>query len=318
MERATQYLNFSHSQIEDTCRHYFKGTGTLQSFEILSGGAVNTTYKICWNDKFYVLRFFIRDKIAASIENNLYQMIQEKIPVPKMLFISSENKSYPFAIFKFYEKPHLYEIENSFSQKLSYDLGKSLARIHSFTFPQAGLFGPDLNIDVLFKKGSSPYFEYCIENLIPNSNAWKRLGGDRAERVESFIKRHYKYFPIIGDHGCLVHSDFKPVNLLWNEGFGLTILDWEFAHSGDGMIDFGILLRHFRDFPLDLFSLEKGYLEHGGFLQSDWIQRARIVDFINVIQLLNAPSERPVLYQSLIQSLDYTMRYWNSLTHFRS
>jgi thiamine kinase-like enzyme len=122
-----------------------------------------------------------------------------------------------------------------------------------------------------------------------------------------------EYFFTVQSGGCLVHSDFKPVNLLWDEMQGLTVLDWEFAHSGDGVMDFGILLRHFKDFPLDISQLENGYNENGGKLSSNWIQRARITDFINIIQLLNNPLERPKLFQSLIDSLNFTVRNWKDL-----
>ena len=97
-----------------------------------------------------------------------------------------------------------------------------------------------------------------------------------------------------------MHSDFKPVNLLWSEEGGLTVLDWEFAHIGDRIMDLGILLRYFQDFPLSISYLEKGYCENGGNLPSDWIQRARITDFINIVQLLNVSSERPKLFHNLI------------------
>jgi len=144
------------------------------------------------------------------------------------------------------------------------------------------------------------------------------LGDAKAKQVVQFIKEHREYFPVIRDVGCLVHSDFKPVNLLWSEESGLTVLDWEFAHSGAGIMDFGILLRHFQDFPISLSHLEKGYCENGGNLPPDWLQCARITDFINIVQLLNSSSDRPKLFQSLIQNLDSTMERWGKLSEVLS
>lgn len=315
MERAFQHLKLSHSEIEQVCRHYFKNKGSLQSYEILSGGAVNTTFKVCWDGEWFALRFYVRDKNLASIEMRVYQLIQEKVHVPEMLFALPGNEPYPFAIFRFCQQLHIYDANQSEAHKLSYDLGLALANIHAIRFPAAGLFGKDLSIETLFEENSSPYFEYCFEHLTPLSQAWKRLGGARAKQVISFMKKQQHFFPIIQGGGCLVHSDFKPVNLLWNAKQGLTVLDWEFAHSGHSLIDFGILLRHFRDFPLDISHLEKGYRENGGSLPADWIQRARMTDCVNIVQLLNVQSERPQLFQSLIESLDYTIDGWEKFSN---
>ncbi len=313
IERAFQHLEFKHFEIEQACRRYFKNEGSLQSYELLSGGAVNTTFKIRWNDERFVLRFYVRDKNLASIEKSIYQLVQATVPIPEMLFASSGDEAYPFAIFRFIEKLHIHDVSKAHSHKLSYELGSTLAKIHSIHFPTAGLFGKELSVEIPFNEGSSPYLEYCLEYLIPTSQAWKRLGEARAKEVIHFIKEHQDYFPVIQDGSSLVHSDFKPVNLLWDEDEGLTVLDWEFAHSGHGLLDFGILLRHFRDFPLDISYLKKGYKEKGGNLPLDWIQRARITDIINIVQLLNIQSERPQLFRSLIESLDFTMTHWEKL-----
>lgn len=314
MERVFQNLQLSHSQIEQVCRKHFQNKGSLQSSEILSGGAVNTTYKICWDNEWYVLRFYLRDENFAPIEKQIYELVQKAVPIPELLFASSGDEAHPFAIFRFCKKPHIYDGSEVHSHKLSYDLGQSLAKIHGFTFPKSGLFSRDLSIDNVFEKGSSPYLEYCLDHLIPSSNAWMRLGDAKARLVLSFIEEHRECFPVVQDGGCLVHSDFKPVNLLWSEEEGLTILDWEFAHSGNGIMDFGVLLRHFQDFPLSIAHLENGYLDNGSSLPTDWIQRARITDFINIVQLLNGSSKRPKLFRNLIQSLEFTIEHWETLS----
>lgn len=313
MERAYKCLNLNDEEVIRICNQYFQGKGSLQNYELLSGGAVNTTLKVCWADEWFVLRLYVRDKNLSSIEKSIYELVQTTVPIPQMLFASSPEELYPFAIFQFCEKSHIYDINKTHSCNLSYDIGSTLAKIHQFHFPQAGLLGKGLKIETLFEKESSPYLGYCLEHLTPSSLAWQRLGENRAKRVLQFMDEHRNYFPIVCNGGTLVHSDFKPVNLLWNNKDGLTVLDWEFAHSGNGLLDFGILLRHFMDFPLNISSLVEGYEKKGGRLPSNWIQKARITDFVNIIQLLNTQSQRNKLFTSLISSVDFTMNHWNQL-----
>lgn len=313
MERACQHINLNHEEVERICNQYFQRKGSLESYELLSGGAVNTTLKICWADEWFVLKFYVRDRNLSSIEKCIYELVQSTVPIPQMLFASSPEEPYPFAIFQFCEKSHIYDISKTHFHNLSYDIGSTLAKIHQFQFPQAGLLGKGLKIETLFEKGSSPYFEYCLEHLTPSSLSWQRLGEDRSKLVLRFMDENRDYFPTVDNGGTLVHSDFKPVNLLWSEKGGLTVLDWEFAHSGDGLLDFGILLRHFMDFPLNFSSLIQGYEENGGRLPSNWIQKARIIDYVNIIQLLNTQSQRNKLFTSLISSVDFTMNKWNQL-----
>lgn len=312
MERAFEAIRLDYSQIEKICSAYFK-KGHLKNFQILSGGAVNTTYKIIWDERPFILRLYVRDPELAQIEETVYQLIRDKVSVPDLLYIGRFG-SYPLAIFEFVDKKHIFEVSNQFlASTLSYDLGKALAGIHSFHFPQAGLFGSDFAIHIPFEEGSSPYFAYIMEHFLESSFAWQRLGNERARRLKDFLNNNQDLFSAVSQGGVLVHSDFKPVNLLWDECSGLTILDWEFAHIGNPLIDFGILLRHFQDFPLNINSLEKGYTEHGGVFVYDWIRKARLTDVINVVQLLNNPVERPQLFKFLFQSIDFTMLKWFSL-----
>ena len=149
--------------------------------------------------------------------------------------------------------------------------------------------------------------------MVPGALAFKRLGSQLSEQMLTFLQTHRDLLPLVKGGGVLVHSDFKPVNLLWSEVNRLTVLDWEFAHSGHALFDFGILLRHYLDFPLRLNDLEKGYVEAGGSLPDNWLHIARLLDFVNIIQLLNTSGERPELFTSLIKSAQLTISAWDNL-----
>ena len=308
MERACTVVTLRKETIERIFRKHFKNNGVLQSISTLSLGAVNTSYKVTYNGRIYVLRLHTRDPEGAEKERSLYQLVQKKVAMPKLFYVGTDSDTPAYSIFEYIDKKHIFEIRaKKDAAPLCYALGKALAAIHSFEFANAGLFGKDFAIYMPFAEKSSPYYEYIIEHFSKTSLSYKRLGEAKAAELKYFLSTHRKYFPVINNGGVLVHSVFKPVNLLWDRRGGLTILDWEFAHIGHPLIDFGILLRHFEQFPFDLASLESGYLENGGILPDDWVQKARISDIINIIQLLNIEAERPKLFQFLKQSLDVTL-----------
>ncbi len=289
-------------ELEEVCKKVISPRGKLTDYQQLSNGAVNITYRFRWNGVAYVKRLYIRDPLLAEIENQVIKMVKDQVCVPELIYSQTNEASY--AIFRFVEGKHLFEIEDtSLASEISYELGKTLAKIHRFRFPEAGLFGPGLTIKTLFAKGSSPYYEYIQDHLTRGSRAWERLGDKLAEEILGFTKKNKHYFPQIQEGGVLVHSDFKPVNLLWNKG--VTVLDWEFAHSGVGLMDFAILLRHAEDFPLSLVDLERGYTETGGALPTDWVKKAQITDFVNVIQLLDRGDS-----QKLKDACQFTMDHW--------
>jgi fructokinase len=98
----------------------------------------------------------------------------------------------------------------------------------------------------------------------------------------------------------LVHADFKPWNLLvGHEGCIAGVLDWEFAFAGSALFDLGIFLRHDRSLPRDYrSSFIAGYLDAGGSLPADWHRLIKLLDLLNLCQLLErAPATSPAVGQ---------------------
>ena len=94
------------------------------------------------------------------------QLVQETVHVHEMLFALSGDEPYPFAILRFCQQLHIYNVNQSEAHKLSDDSGYALANIHAIRFSAAGLF----------EKNSSSCLEYCLEHLTPLSPERKRLG----------------------------------------------------------------------------------------------------------------------------------------------
>jgi aminoglycoside phosphotransferase (APT) family kinase protein len=307
IERNIDNIELSYDQLLLLIRRAFPDCQKIDVWGILSGGAANTSYKFMVGNEAFVLRLYTRNRMHCKTEQELLRLIQSKVPVAELVYSDEKYEPWAYAIFRFVAGLHIDKVSSEFKTSLSSELGRVLALIHSFKFPHAGLFGEGLSIAQSFEPGSSPYFEEAYNILSKAGNARLRLGNKLADNILSFMQQNQEYFPRVGNNICLVHSDFKPVNLLYTPQGTICVLDWEFAHSGMGIMDFAILLRHRHQFSLDLDALKSGYESNGGVLPAEWFRSALITDFVNIIQLLNTPAERPKLFNELKIAIESTM-----------
>jgi Ser/Thr protein kinase RdoA (MazF antagonist) len=248
------------------------------------------------------------------MEKEIHALIDGKVLTPNLIYADETHEPFPYAIFQFIDGRHISEVSREHKKTLSYELGQTLASIHAFKFQEAGLFGEGIIIAKPFDAGSSPYFEEAFSVLSKGKYAPTRLGDKLSDEMLTFMKKNQDFFPKVEKNICLTHSDFKPVNLLYNKG-KIFVLDWEFAHAGIGILDFAILLRHHDQFPLDLDALIRGYSDSGGVLPYEWLRSAFITDFVNIIQMLEAPTDRPKLFHQLKSAAQTTMNQWDSLSN---
>lgn len=295
-------------RIERHCHRAFGVNATLSKWEPLAGGAYPRSVRVVVNGESFVLRCYRGKTKLCQKEANLYSLVHRQITVQELVYTDDEDG---VAIFRFAPGSIIHQVE--YPSIVSYDLGKTLAAIHGISFPKSGFLGPDLKVEESFPVGTDPYFEYIKEHFVMDCLAWRRLGDELAKMFQGFVEYHRHDFPKIKEGGTLVHSDFKMVNLLWDDKRGLTVLDWEFAHSGDPLMDFATLIRHFDRIPLDIEALEKGYADGGKVLPQRWIQRARVLDFINYVQLLNSPLLPPKVIDQLKKCLVFTIQSYDNI-----
>lgn len=312
VERSIQNIHLNHEELLALVRKAFIGCNKLDEWGILSGGALNTTYGFTLGDSKFVLRLYARDRAHCKTERVIHQLIDGQVSTPKLIYSNESHERWAYSIFEFISGNHISEVTSDRENVLSYELGRVLATIHSFKLPQAGLFGDGMTVSHVFEAGSSPYFEEAFSIISKGNFVRQRLGDKLADKIVSFMQENKEFFPTVEDNICLTHSDFKPVNLLYHEK-KVFVLDWEFAHAGMGILDFAILLRHRDQFPCKMETLAKGYTDFGGTLPKDWFRSALITDFINTLQLLNSPPERPLLFQKLKTTIQNTITNWNLL-----
>lgn len=295
-------------QILQSIAVYF-GDRPVSLVDVLQPGGANLSYKIRCGEMDYVLKVCRRGQLSRPNEK-LYRLISSQIAVPELVHADLVSQPYPIALFRFVTGTPLDRVfSRDLSTAISGQLGSTLARIHGLQFKTAGFFGQELEIEAPFEEGSSPYGERFFDVLQKDPLVRSRLGAE-FDKVGEFAASHRDYFPRISKRGMLVHSDFKPCNLLWND-HNLTVLDWEFAHAGHPLLDFAILLRHYDQLPLQIDVLETAYIAGGGSLPEEWIKRARLTDFCNLVQLMQRVECRELPF--LLRSLRLTMEGWESL-----
>lgn len=311
-ERITKTVELNQRHLLELFQRPFPELREIHSYQLLSGGAANTTYLIGINGDEYVLRLYTRNPKQCRTEIELYNLVKGRVLTPKFIYGNPEHQPYPFSIFEYVKGRPLDCLTQQEAEPLSFQLGKVLAEIHAFKFQRAGLFENGLNIVIPFEKGTRPYYEECYELLSHPTTARSRLGEPFAKELLAFIVRHQEAFPLVGEEISLIHSDFKPVNLILNTAGQIVVLDWEFAHAGLPMLDFAILLRHRDLLHLNLEALQKGYQEHGGRLNTNWVKSASLTDFVNLLTMMDTPADRPKLYQEFKTIMHQTMATWDA------
>ncbi|WP_068469869.1 phosphotransferase family protein [Candidatus Protochlamydia phocaeensis] len=315
IERSIQPILLEASELASLASKAFPAGSHFERWELLNGGAQNTHYKFVMNEQAFVLRLYARERELCKMEQALHALVEKTVPTAKLIYADANHHPWAYAIFTFVDGIPLYRVNKEFKAPLSYELGKALACIHSFRFPQAGFFEEELKIGHIFEEGSSPYFEESVRVLSYAGQAREQLGEKLSDDILSFMRHNQSSFPIVRGNSCLTHADFKPVNLFYGANGKIIVLDWEFAHAGIGILDFAILLRHRHQFPLDLQALKEGYTQNGGVLPNDWLRLALITDFVNMLTMMDSPPGHPKLFRELRTSFEMTMRHWDCLDH---
>src|SRR2546430_14434143 len=87
--RRHDFVALDESAITSLLQPVFPGK-SLASAELLTAGKVNTNYKITISgiDEPFVLRIHVRDRMAGERDFNIFQLVQKRVPVPQILYIT--------------------------------------------------------------------------------------------------------------------------------------------------------------------------------------------------------------------------------------
>jgi aminoglycoside phosphotransferase (APT) family kinase protein len=317
-QRRHAFVSLDTATITHLLQPAFPGQ-RLVSAEVMSGGLINTNYKIHVSGlaEPYVLRIYMRDHAACQKERDIFQLIHSRVPVPEIIYADTDGLRYvqPYAITTWVEGITLQALLNRGNlQEMSeaaYAVGSVLATISSYTFEQAGFFGQGIVVAQPML-GIADYIKARLD-----AQAGQRLGPTLTERVWQLVTDNAVRLKEIEGAASLVHSDFQAANILVKQEAGAwtvaAVLDWEWAHSGTTLFDIAILLRHYKQQPT-LFEPRfiEGFVRQGGRLPYAWKKLTKLLDLVNLCEFLNGPDSRGTMADDVTNIILDTVENWES------
>jgi len=273
----------------------------FSSFDIISGGCANLNIKLKLEGETtsLLLRIYLRDKKSAILEQNLYKLLESKVPVPIIYYVGCVEE-YCFAICQFIEGITLRDLLLSDIphnlEAIMQEVGLILAKISKIEFAEAGFF--DQNLNIIEETSKASYLTF-VDQLWQNQFICQALSSTIINKIKYYLDKYAALLPG-EDEKHLVHGDFDPANILVKQVDGIwkiaAILDWEFSFSGPLMFDVANMLRYSHHMP-DIFmqSFLKGLKDGGIILPDNWQITAHLLNLVSLLDILRRrdPKMRP-------------------------
>ncbi len=292
------------------------------SSERVTGGRCNTNFRVRLRARrgSVLLRVYARGADVAAKELALCRRLIGVVPVPEARSdrVVTDDLGRPFALFEWVELPPLEAAlagaDDVTAGAFGRSAGSHLARIESVRFDRQGDLDGGLNVRPWDMPGDGSLAGY-VTACLALEPVTRRLGARRCDSLASLVAREGWRLEEASGLPALVHADFNPTNMLaGGAGSGAhvgCVLDWEFAHAGTTMMDFGNLLRVHRKLPgafVDGFL--SGYQSLAGPLPRDWRARSLLIDLTAHLEFLTSEADRGEIHRTALATIDDTLDRW--------
>lgn len=261
---------------------------TVVSIAPAAGGLANTNLRVDTTTGPILLRLWTRDPRQAAKEVALLALVADRVPVPRVLHTAPDNPitGHPIAVMEWIDAPRLEETDTS--PALARDLGRTLAAIHSFTFPRTGFLDARLDVVEPVPIDGAGVLAFLRATLVDGPH----LDAALVNAVLRTAERDGALLDAWTGPPSLTHSDFNGSNVLVRGDAVAAVLDWEFAFSGVPFVDFGNLLRPPRgDDDAVAAAVAEGY----GALPRAWRRMSQLADLMAWAEFLSRPNPGPAL-----------------------
>jgi len=239
---------------------------------LLSGGACNSNYLVRTpKGERFVCRIHARGN--PHVEKFVVGLLDDSIPTPECLWIGDE-----VSVMTFIEGAHFQPTSN-----LVQEAGRIIGRLNQISLSQFGQISPDGKV-TSFDDWES--FEAGLLGHLDKTSVRNYLEIDSIDALRTLLKKHRELLQSFDACHNLVHSDFRPDNILTANDSIVGVLDWEFAHSGCSYMDIGNILRHIPSkWEQDL---TLGLKDEGFELPENWRFRSLLIDLCSHLEFLTS------------------------------
>ncbi|WP_020573549.1 phosphotransferase family protein [Actinopolymorpha alba] len=264
----------------------------------LAGGYSGETFLVGAAGEQAVLRLYLRDPERAAVDAALLSLVRDLVPVPHVLELRTMATPDEPAFMVMERLPGvrldhwLPDASPELRRQAGDSVGRLLARLAGMPFLRAGRFvGPDLAVEQW--TGAAGGLEEWVE-AHRNAGSFARWTAEEFAGLLDVARQGQDLLDTV-ERVCLCHSDFNPKNLLVDPLTGQVtgLVDWEFAHAGSPYTDVGNLLR-FEEDEMFATSVVGSLGDFGPPLDPDFLDIARAVDLLAVVDLVGRPRENPV------------------------
>lgn len=298
-ERRQPLIALRASEVEELVGRAIPDARVVE-IERVTQGRCNTNYRVVVDGRAGALglRLVARAPEEAGKEVAVLRAVSPVIPVPEILYAETDAQP-PFYVCSWLPGSPLSDRSASWTEALGAQLGAVLGAIHTFGFATAGQLDADLQVSPWdFGDGPSTEADF-VAACLSNPRVAERLGDELHARLaklweDTAALRAETWFP-----PCLVHGDFNPTNLLLDGDCPTGVLDWEWAHAGSPLSDFGNILRDRNEpvpTPFAAALAEAWEAKTGAELPSDWAARVRLADLSSGLEFLSSEDDRPTFH----------------------
>ncbi len=259
----------------------------------LSGGFMNANYVAEGGGRRLLVRVYSTSMHYARKEHDLLRLLgAHPVRVPES-FAAMDLLGVPVVLMEFLDGVTLEErlrLDPPTGLGIYRDVGRELGEIHRVTFSDAGFLGPGAKPGKEYENFSAFLGEFIRRTLKQLEAQPERLAPEVNARFRRLLEGAW-YIPLATEPTRqLVHADFNPKNILVTRDPDpkvLGVIDWEFADSGNGLIDIGNFFRFEYDYPSGArAAFVEGYRGVQPALPARWEEAARLLDLANMCSFL--------------------------------
>ena len=157
-----------------------------------------------------------------------------------------------------------------------------------------------------FQELDIPPYECWYEYFLSVPALKDRIGDSLFKRLSQYIENNLNLISEIEKYKSVIHSDFRPANMLVNNSDEVYFVDWEYACVGHSLADIGQFFRYtsyFTENDRKLFETEYNKYTNK-ILPDNWFELARFRDLINPMQMIPYGHASSLRCQDLINVID--------------